>query len=86
VPGTWLGVLGEDHEKGALVVEVRENSPASKAGLKKDDIIQKVNGIDIKNAQALTDEIRKFKPETKVRITLVRDGKEKVLEVELQQR
>ena len=86
VPGTWLGVLGEDHEKGALVVEVREDSPASKAGLKKDDIIQKVNGIDIKNAQALTDEIRKFKPETKVRITLVRDGKEKVLEVELQQR
>ncbi len=52
----------------------------------KDDIIQKVNDIQIKNAQALTDEIRKFKPKTKVKITLLREGKEKVLETELEQR
>ena len=84
--GTFLGVLAEDHEQGALVIEVREDTPASKAGLKKDDIIQKVNDIQITKAQSLTDEIRKFKPKTKVKITLLREEKEKVLEVVLQQR
>ena len=83
---TWLGVYTEEHDKGALVLEVREDSPAIKAGVKKDDIIQKINDIEIKNARALTDEVRKFKPETKVRITLLRAGKEKVMEVELEQR
>ena len=68
------------------MIEVREDTPASKAGLKKDDIIQKVNDIQITKAQSLTDEIRKFKPKTKVKITLLREEKEKVLEVVLQQR
>lgn len=84
--GTFLGVLAEDHAQGALVIEVRENSPASKAGVQKGDIIKKVDDIQIKNSQTLTDEIRKFKPKTKVKITLLREEKEKVLEAELQQR
>jgi len=83
---TWLGVYTEDHDKGALVLEVREDSPALKAGVKKDDIIQKINDIEIKSARSLTDEVRKFKPETKVRITVLRAGKEKVIEVDLEQR
>ena len=68
------------------MIEVREDTPASKAGLKKDDIIQKINDIQIKNAQSLTDEIRKLKPKTKVKITLLREEKEKMLEAQLQQR
>ena len=84
--GTFLGVLSEDHAQGALVIEVREDTPAARAGLKKDDIIQKVNDIQIKSARSLTDEIRKFKPNSKVRITLLRKGKDKVLEVKLGQR
>ena len=79
----FLGVFTEDNEKGALVLEVREDSPAAKAGIQKDDIIQKVDDNEIKGAEALTDEIRKMKPKAKVKVTLLRDGKEKVLEVEL---
>ena len=79
----FLGVFTEDNEKGALVLEVREDSPAAKAGIQKDDIIQKVDDTEIKGAEALTDEIRKMKPKAKVKVTLLRDGKEKVLEVEL---
>jgi serine protease Do len=79
----FLGVFTEDNEKGALVLEVREDSPAAKAGIQKDDIIQKVDDTEIKGAEALTDEIRKMKPKSKVKVTLLRDGKEKVLEVEL---
>ena len=39
--------------------------------------------LEVKGAEALTDEIRKMKPKAKVKVTLLRDGKEKVLEVEL---
>ena len=50
----FLGVFTEDNEKGALVLEVREDSPAAKAGIQKDDIIKKVDGTEIKGAEALT--------------------------------
>jgi len=79
----FLGVSTEDNDKGALVLEVREDSPADKSGLKKDDIIQKVNDKEIKSAVGLTEVIRAFRPDTKVKIKLLRDGKEKELEVTL---
>jgi len=79
----FLGVSTEDNDKGALVLEVHEDSPADKSGLKKDDIIQKVNDKEIKSAVGLTEVIRAFRPDTKVKIKLLRDGKEKELDVTL---
>ena len=79
----FLGVSTEDNDKGALVLEVREDSPAAKAGIQKDDIIQKVKDKEIKFATGLTDVIRSFRPDTKVKIKLLRDGKEKEIEVTL---
>ncbi len=79
----FLGVYTEDNEKGALVLEVRDSSPAKKAGVQKGDILQKVNDKKIKDAVDLTEIIRSFRPGTKVKITLLRDGKKKVLEVNL---
>ena len=82
----FLGVFTEDNEKGALVLEVRDNSPAKKAGIQKDDILQKINDKKIKDAVDLTDIIRSFRPGTKVKVTLLRDGKGKVIEVSLESR
>ena len=65
------------------MLEVRDNSPAKKAGIQKDDILQKVNDRDIKDAVDLTDIIRSFRPGTKVKVTLLRDDKKKVIEVNL---
>jgi len=79
----FLGVYTENNEPGALVLEVRDNSPAKKAGIQKDDILQKVNDRDIKDAVDLTDIIRSFRPGTKVKVTLLRDDKKKVIEVNL---
>ena len=39
----FLGVISEENEKGAKINTVSEGSPAEKAGLKKEDIISKVN-------------------------------------------
>jgi len=68
---------------GVLVSEVVKDSPAKKAGLKAGDIITKVDGEDIENAGDLTKTIRNYKPDTKVSIGIIRDGKKKKLEATL---
>tara|TARA_B100001939_G_scaffold345263_1_gene361426 strand:- start:1084 stop:2130 length:1047 start_codon:yes stop_codon:yes gene_type:complete len=86
VKPAFLGVFTEDHEKGALVLEVREDSPASKGGLKENDIIQTIDGEDVKSATGLTDAIKALAPGKKIKVSILRDGKEKDLEVVLSDR
>jgi serine protease Do len=57
-------------------MRVSENSAAAKAGLKKDDIITKVNDKAVYDPEQLSNVIRELKPEDKVNITYKRDGKE----------
>ena len=68
---------------GVLVSEVVEDSPAEKAGLKAGDIITKVDEEDIENADDLTLTIRGYEPETKVSVSIIRDGKKKKLKATL---
>ena len=68
---------------GVLVSEVVEDSPADKAGLKAGDIITKVDDANIENAGDLTATIRDYEPDTKVSVSVVRNGKEKKLEATL---
>jgi serine protease Do len=73
----FLGVMTEANEKGAIVNTVSEGSPAEKSGLQKDDIILKVNDKSIDGPQTLFEAVGEFKPEDKVTITYLRNGKEK---------
>ncbi len=72
----FLGVVTEKTEKGAKINSVEKESAAEKAGLKKDDIITKVGDTKIEGSDDLYEAIGKFKPEEKVNITYLRDGKE----------
>ena len=65
---------------GVLVSEVVKDSPAEKAGLKAGDIISKVDDKDIENAGELTMTVRGYEPETKVSVSVIRNGKKKNLE------
>jgi serine protease Do len=71
----FLGVVTEETEKGAKINQVSEESPAAKAGLKEGDIITKVNDIKIDGPASLYDAIGKSKPEDKVTISYIRNGK-----------
>ncbi|MGH6855278.1 MAG: Do family serine endopeptidase [Aestuariivirga sp.] len=83
----WLGVqiqpvtaeiaesLSLDSDKGAIVADVTEDSPALAAGLKTGDTILKVDGKDIADARELAKRVAKIKPGTAVPVTIVRDGK-----------
>jgi serine protease Do len=72
----FLGVATEDSDGGAKIVSITENSGAAKAGLKKGDIITRVNDKPIEDHGELSEIIGDLKPEDKVTITYKRDGKE----------
>lgn len=79
VPGSnraFLGVSSAKDEKGAKINSIEKESAAEKAGLKKDDIITKVGDTKIEDSEDLYDAIGKYKPEEKVTITYLRDGRE----------
>ncbi|MEO8173352.1 MAG: PDZ domain-containing protein [Sediminibacterium sp.] len=71
-----LGVVSEKTDKGAKINSVTKESAAEKAGLKKDDIITKVGDAKIENSEDLYEAIGNHKPEEKVTITYLRDGKQ----------
>jgi serine protease Do len=73
----FLGVSSRKTETGgATVLEITGGSPAEKAGLKKGDVITKVNEIKITNPDSLFQTVHNFKPGDKIKITYTRDGKE----------
>lgn len=64
--------MGVPDGKGMLITEVRENSPAAKAGLKAGDIIVEVNGKEISPENHLIRVLHE-KKEGDVTLTVVRD-------------
>ena len=62
---------------------VVNNSPAAKAGLKDKDIIVAVNGIKVGAAGSLSSLIGEYKPGDVVQLTVIREGSEIAVNVEL---
>ena len=73
-------------KKGAIIGEVEPGTPAEKAGLKKYDVIVEVNGKPVKDHNDLMFKIAEIEPGTKIEIKVVRDGREKILNVTLVER
>ncbi|WP_455387886.1 DegQ family serine endoprotease [Petrachloros mirabilis] len=67
--------------KGALVSDVKEDSPASQAGLKQGDVITSYQGAGIEDAIALQRMVTRTGVGTKVPVTVIRDGREKELTI-----
>jgi carboxyl-terminal processing protease len=70
-----IGIGFNQKKEGFIITKVLTNSPAEKAGLKVDDIIEKVNDAEIKNIDfdKIGDKIR-GKSGTSVKITVSRSG------------
>jgi len=67
--------------KGALVTDVKEDSPASQAGLKQGDVITSYQGSGVEDAIALQRMVTRTGVGTKVPVKVVRDGHEKELTI-----
>lgn len=81
-------VADEDKAKvkaleGAYVGGFAERSTAKEAGVEKGDVITAVNGVKVKSASALQEQISKYRPGDKVELTIDRNGSTKKYTVEL---
>jgi putative serine protease PepD len=59
------------------------DSPADKAGLRKDDIILKMDGNDAGTLPEFVQKVGEKKPGDKVKLLVKREGQEKTIEVTL---
>jgi len=73
--------FGIKDAKGALISDVKDDSPAGQGGLMQGDIITAYQGIPVEDAVALQRQVTKTSVGTKVTIRVIRDGHEKDLTV-----
>jgi len=69
--------------KGALVSEVIDNSPAAKHGIKSGDVIVAFDGKPVDNPTVLRNIVAATDVGRKVKVNVVRDGKQKTLTVKI---
>ncbi|MFQ3171932.1 MAG: serine protease Do [Oleispira sp.] len=91
----WLGVVIQEVNKdlaesfglkkasGALVAQLVPGSPAEEGGLLSGDIITAFNGQEINMSTDLPHRVGRVKPGAKARLDIVRNGKTKVLQLEI---
>lgn len=68
--------FGLSEDRGVLIDEVRPETPASKAGLKVDDVILSIDNTRIETATQLQLLVARTKPGNKLNLGVWRDGKE----------
>ncbi len=68
---------------GVLIDDFADRSAAKSAGLEKGDIIKSINDVKIRNFAGLQDQLSRYRPGDKVKVTVERKGKESSYSVEL---
>lgn len=93
----WLGVqiqsvtpaiadgMGLKTPSGALVTEPQPGSPAAKAGLKSGDVIQTLDGQQVKDSRDLARKVASLGPGKSVKVGIVRDGQQQTIDLTLAQ-
>lgn len=91
----WLGIMIQDitpeisealeinRDEGGLVSEVKEGSPADRAGLRRGDVIVSLEGEKIPDAATLARKLALTRPGVDTKFVVLRDGKERVFTVKL---
>lgn len=91
----WIGVVGQTIDEqvasemdlpvdqGALVTDVMDGGPAQQAGMQSNDIITAFEGQQVTSMEDVTDQLLNYNPGDEVKITLLRNGENKDIEVTL---
>jgi serine protease Do len=91
----WLGIymqslsadmaksLNLESKDGVIITEVIRDSPAERAGLKEGDVLIVFDGKKVEDAHHLPSIVADISPGTEVKVSILRDGKEKSVEVKL---
>ncbi len=74
---------GIDQPGGVFVATVQENGAASKAGVRKGDVITHINGVELNDKSSLQEQVGKHRPGDKIEIVVKRGGSVKHFDVVL---
>jgi serine protease Do len=83
VTGNMVEQLGLKSARGALLADVPSPGPGAEAGLKPGDVVVGLNGKAINDNNQLTRDIGAVPPGQTVHLAIVRDGKERNIDVKL---
>jgi len=78
--------LGLKSTKGALIADVVKDSPAEKGGIKPSDVVVALNGKPVSDNSQLTRDVGVIPPGSTVKLDLVREGRQRTVEVKLAER
>lgn len=80
-----LGIKAQETEegKGLKVLDVDEESPADKAGIKEGDIITDFDGVDVNSVEKLREVARTAAAKPSFKVKLLRDGKTQEIQVKI---
>lgn len=93
----WLGIASVDltpaiafelnisYRDGVLIDEVYSDGPAALAGLRKNDVIVRVNGNEVASVLELEQIVRKCSIGSKAEVSFIRAGKSQTVSVTLEQ-
>jgi len=62
---------------GVYVMGAGKNSSAADAGLQEGDIITEINGVKVNTSSQLQEQVARFRPGDKIKVTYLRDAKER---------
>ena len=86
--GAYFGSVPDmgSEVEGVKFADVREGSPAAKAGLRRGDLLVEFAGAPIKNLYDFTYQLRAHRPGEEVKVVVVRDGQKVEATVKLEAR
>ncbi len=68
---------------GVYVLETPPGGAANAAGIKKGDVVTKINGVKVTTGPEMVEQVARYKPGDKITITYLRDGSETTASVTL---
>jgi S1-C subfamily serine protease len=83
-PGASIGVTVTDQSgdsAGVLIESVQEGTPATRAGLQKGDVVLEFDGERTRSARQFTRLVRETPPGRSVRMTVMRGGSKRTLDI-----
>jgi serine protease Do len=91
----WLGVaiqeltpdlaqaMGLKESRGVLIADVTPGSPAARAGLRRGDVVLRIDGQEVQSTGQLRNVVAEHSPGTTLKLDLQRKGKTSTVEVKL---
>jgi Do/DeqQ family serine protease len=90
IDNTFIEQMGKEtgitEHGGIYVAGVAEGGAAEAAGIRKGDVLTEINGVAIPDAATLSEQIARYRPNDKVKISVKRDGQVKHFDITLRNR